>query len=153
MRIRRAMMVTPWALMLVMGMTACQPDRGKVDPATGTAKACDTQVEAPKTEMKDGHLMVVGQSVSHCDTPPSRHVANVSLKHFEGGKWEPKRGPDGNWFRMCEAIPYPGSDVRCEWAVPCEKGKWRVEVTVTGTMRGKDFSFPVPEKPEAKISC
>jgi hypothetical protein len=128
----------------------------------GSTKICDTVLERPRVALRPQGLTIVTYSVSSCDVAPQRHVVHLSLEHQVGsengserGDWKPMPSYDGTTFRSCEAIPHPGSNVRCEWYIPCIAAGWyQTRSTVTGTgPQGAPFSFTVPEAPDAKIAC
>lgn len=162
-------------VLMRIAMTACMaigttlvaddckgPEGGSTEGGGGLSKACDTRLERPVEASRPEGTVVRVYSVSTCDTPPQKHVVHLSIEHLtssekggERGDWKPMPSFNGQTFRSCEAIPFPGSDVRCEWYVPCiVNGLYQARATVTGAgPDGRAFSFTVPEKPLARIEC
>lgn len=141
----------------------CKGPAGGSTGGGGAVKACDTRLERPVEASRPEGTVVRVYSVSSCDAPPQKHVVHLSLEHLTGsdknrserGDWKPMPSYNGQAFRSCEAIPYPGSNVRCEWYVPCiVSGLYQASATITGAgPDGRAFSFTVPEKPLARIQC
>lgn len=147
--------------LMVVG-TALVADECGAPEQGGLGKACDTNLERPAVTSRPEGTVIRAYSVSSCDAPPQKHVVHLSIEHLTGsekgterGDWKPMPSYNGQAFRSCEAIPYPGSNVRCEWYVPCiVAGLYQARATVTGTgPTGKAFSFTVPEMPLARIKC
>lgn len=160
--VARVVMTTLVALGAALVADDCKGADGGSTGGGGALKACDTRLERPVGALRPEGNVIRVYSVSECDNPPQKHVVHLSIEHQTGsekgserGDWKPMSSYNGLTFRSCEAIPYPGSNVRCEWYIPCIlDGLYQAAATVTGAgPDGRAFSFTVPEKPLSHIDC